>query len=75
MGLKMLQNEKPRSSITAFLDVLCIEKYEEDDYEGIPEMVEAINLQYTGPGEAARAIRKKVSRGDVRRGRQADGKD
>ncbi|ORY66925.1 hypothetical protein BCR35DRAFT_308360 [Leucosporidium creatinivorum] len=65
MGLKMLQNEKPRSSITAFLDVLCIEKYEEDDYEGIPEMVEAINLQYTGPAEAARAIRKKLKYSNV----------
>lgn len=60
IGLTLLQNEKPRSSITALLDILTLERYEEDDYEGITELVEAINVQQTGPSEASRAIRKKV---------------
>ena len=35
-------------------------KYEEDDLEGITELVEVINLQVTGPAEASRCIRKKL---------------
>jgi len=31
----------------------------------IPELVEAINLQQTGPTEASRAIRKKLKYGSV----------
>lgn len=40
--------------------MLCTAKYEEDDFEGIPELVESINLQATGPTEASRAVRKKA---------------
>ena len=34
---------------------------------GIPDLVEAIKLQATGPTEAARAIRKKLKYGNVHR--------
>ena len=41
-------NEKPRSSVSALIDILCLDKYEEDSYEGITEIVESINIQDTG---------------------------
>lgn len=47
-GLAALQNEKPHSAVSAWIDTLCLPKYEEDDYEGITELVESINLQTTG---------------------------
>lgn len=34
--------------MSAWIDTLCLSKYDEDDYEGIPELVESINLQSTG---------------------------
>lgn len=50
-GLSFAQSggygEKPRSSVSALIDILCLDKYEEDDYEGITELVESINLQPT----------------------------
>ncbi|GAA5880204.1 hypothetical protein JCM1840_004877 [Sporobolomyces johnsonii] len=60
-----LGGEKPRSSVSALMDILCLDKYAEDDYEGIPELVESINLQPTGPTEASRAIRKKLKYSSV----------
>lgn len=41
-------NEKPRSSVSALIDILCLDKYEEDSYEGVTEIVESINIQDTG---------------------------
>lgn len=38
-----------------------------DDLSGIPDLVEVINLQDTGPTEAARAIRKKLKYGNLHR--------
>lgn len=37
--------EKPRSSVSALIDILCLDKYDEDDLDGIAELVESINLQ------------------------------
>ncbi|KAK4057873.1 hypothetical protein OIO90_001092 [Microbotryomycetes sp. JL221] len=65
MGLALLKDEKPRSSITSLIDILTTDKYEEDDYEGITELVEVTNLQHTGPQEAARCIRKKLKYSNV----------
>lgn len=68
-----LGNEKPHSAVTSLIDILTLPKYDEDDLEGITELVEVINLQTTGPTEASRAIRKKVSRGmRTLEGREAD---
>lgn len=43
------------------------EAYEEDDLSGIPDLVEVIKLQSSGPTEAARAIRKKLKYGNAHR--------
>ncbi|RDL37001.1 uncharacterized protein BP5553_04434 [Venustampulla echinocandica] len=59
--------KKPYSAVTVAVENLTSEQYEEDDFSGIPDLVEAIKLQATGPGEAARAIRKKLKYGNVHR--------
>ena len=38
-----------------------------DDFSGIPDLVEVVNLQDTGPSEASRAIRKKLKYGNLHR--------
>jgi len=59
--------DKPHSSITDWIEILSRDQYKEDDYDGIPELVESVNLQAGGPTEASRAIRKKLKYGDVHR--------
>jgi hypothetical protein len=59
--------KKPFSSVTVSIEQLTSEQYEEDDLSGIPDLVEAIKLQSTGPAEAARALRKKLKYGNVHR--------
>jgi hypothetical protein len=59
--------KKPYSAVTVDIENLTSERYEEDDLSGIPDLVEVIKLQGTGPVEAARAIRKKLKYGDVHR--------
>lgn len=49
------------------IENLTSESYQEDDFSGIPELVEVIGLQASGPTEAARAIRKKLKYGNVHR--------
>jgi LAS seventeen-binding protein 5 len=49
------------------IERLTSESFEEDDLSGIPDLVEVIKLQSTGPTEAARAIRKKLKYGNVHR--------
>lgn len=61
LGLDLLNTEKPRSSVSSLLEILTSESYDEDDFAMIPELIESINVQSTGPAEASRAIRKKVS--------------
>jgi hypothetical protein len=53
--------------VTVTIENLTGETYEEDDFSGIPELVEVIKLQASGPTEAARAIRKKLKYGNVHR--------
>ncbi|KAF8349692.1 hypothetical protein F5887DRAFT_1069969 [Amanita rubescens] len=55
--------EKPHSSVTDWIDILTSNKISEEAYEGIPELVDAITLQASGPAEAARALRKKLKHG------------
>lgn len=43
------------------IDQLTMETYEENDLSGIPELIEVVRLQDSGPQEASRAIRKKLS--------------
>lgn len=42
------------------IDRLTGDQVAEDDDSGIPDLVEVIRLQTSGPTEAARAIRKKL---------------
>ncbi|KAK1228509.1 hypothetical protein PQX77_008449 [Marasmius sp. AFHP31] len=57
--------EKPHSSITDWVDILTASSIAEEAYDGIPELVDSINLQgSTGPAEASRAIRKKLKHGN-----------
>jgi hypothetical protein len=61
------KQKKPYSAVTVAVENLTSEQFEEDDMSGIPDLVEAITLQATGPTEAARAIRKKLKYGNVHR--------
>ncbi|KAF6811915.1 vhs domain-containing protein [Colletotrichum musicola] len=63
----MFSQKKPYTAITVNVENLTSEAYEEDDLSGIPDLVEVIKLQSTGPVEAARAIRKKLKYGEVHR--------
>ncbi|KAF7979379.1 hypothetical protein HWV62_42466 [Athelia sp. TMB] len=58
-------NEKPNSSITQWVDILTGVSYEDEAYDGIPDLVDSINLQPTGPTEASRALRKKLKHGNA----------
>ncbi|EGU78405.1 hypothetical protein FOQG_01648 [Fusarium oxysporum f. sp. raphani 54005] len=65
--MSMFQSKKPFSAVTVTVENLTSESYEEEDLSGIPELVDVITLQATGPSEAARAIRKKLKYGNVHR--------
>jgi len=56
--------EKPRSSITEWVDILTSSSYDDEVYDGIPELIYSIDLQVSGPTEASRAIRKKMKHGN-----------
>ncbi|KAF7347644.1 VHS domain protein [Mycena venus] len=60
---KAFNREKPHSSITDWVDILTADSVAEEAYDGIPELVDSINLQAAGPTEASRAIRKKLKHG------------
>ncbi|KHO01763.1 VHS domain protein [Metarhizium album ARSEF 1941] len=59
--------KKPYSAVTVTIENLTSESYAEEDLSGIPDLVEVIKLQASGPTEAARAIRKKLKYGTVHR--------
>ncbi|KAI9645096.1 hypothetical protein NHQ30_005830 [Ciborinia camelliae] len=61
------KQKKPYSAVTVAIERLTSEQYEDDDFGGIPELVEVIKIQSTGPAEAARAIRKKLKYGNIHR--------
>lgn len=66
--LDQLAGEKPHSSITDWVEVLSSDRYDELSLDGIPELVDSINLQgQQGVTEASRAIRKKLKYGNVHR--------
>lgn len=43
------------------IEVLTGEQYEVEDSSGIVDLIEAIRIQASGPTEASRALRKKLS--------------
>lgn len=63
----MFSSKKPYSAVTVAVENFTSEQFEEDDLSGIPDLVEVIKLQATGPTEAARAIRKKLKYGSIHR--------
>jgi LAS seventeen-binding protein 5 len=46
MGL--FSEQKPFTAVTNWVDQLCSEQYEEDDYTGVPDLCEVARLQNTG---------------------------
>lgn len=56
----MFSSKKPFTAVTAQIDRLCLESQPENDYSGIPDLIEVITIQPTGATEAARAVRKKL---------------
>lgn len=46
--------------MTVQIEVLTSEQYEVDDSSGIVDLIEAVNIQSSGPFEASRALRKKL---------------
>ncbi|KAK4111415.1 hypothetical protein N656DRAFT_808294 [Canariomyces notabilis] len=63
----MFSQKKPYTAVTVTIERLTSEAIPENDYSGIPDLVEVVNLQDTGPAEAARAIRKKLKYGNLHR--------
>ena len=54
--------KKPITAISVLIERLTKDEYDVDDLSDLPNLIEAISLQRTtGPTEAARAIRKKLS--------------
>lgn len=47
--------------MTVQIEVLTSEQYEVEDSSGIVDLIEAIRIQASGPTEASRALRKKLS--------------
>ena len=60
MNKLTIKQKKPYTSVTVFVERLTTEEYSEYDVGGIPDLIEAIKLQDSGPTEASRAIRKKL---------------
>jgi len=63
--ISAFNREKPNSSITQWVEILTSLNYDDEAYDGIPEIVDSINLQPTGPSEASRALRKKLKHGNA----------
>ncbi|KIV80552.1 hypothetical protein PV11_08045 [Exophiala sideris] len=60
-------SKKPFSAISVHVETYTSETYEEDDLAGVPDLLEVVKLQNTGPQEVARALRKKLKYGSVHR--------
>ncbi|KAE8151382.1 major facilitator superfamily domain-containing protein [Aspergillus avenaceus] len=63
----MFHSSKPYSAVSVQIEVLTSEQYEVDDSSGIPDLIEAVIIQGSGPSEASRALRKKLKYGNVHR--------
>ncbi|KAK3384229.1 hypothetical protein B0T24DRAFT_646238 [Lasiosphaeria ovina] len=63
----MFSSKKPYTAVTVTVERLTSEAIPENDLSGIPDLVEVVNLQDSGPVEAARAIRKKLKYGNLHR--------
>ncbi|KAL7417651.1 hypothetical protein BDY24DRAFT_375610 [Mrakia frigida] len=67
-GIKLfsvLTSDKPHSSVTDWIEILTGDNYAENELDGVAELVQAVDIQGTGPDEASRAIRKKIKYGST----------
>lgn len=65
-AVSTLTNDKPHTATSQWIEILSGPKYSEDDYEGLPELIESIRLQpTTGATECSRALRKKLKYSSV----------
>jgi LAS seventeen-binding protein 5 len=46
MGI--FSEQKPYSAVTNWIEQLCAEQYEEDDYTGVPDLCDVAKLQDSG---------------------------
>jgi LAS seventeen-binding protein 5 len=53
--------KKPYTAVTVQIEHLTSEQYEVDDSSGIVDLIEVVRMQASGPTEASRALRKKLS--------------
>lgn len=65
MGI--FSEQKPYSAVTNWVDQLCSEQYEEDDYTGIPDLCDVARLQSTGFNTLQNAIPSKLTCADQRK--------
>ncbi|KAL1976280.1 hypothetical protein VTN31DRAFT_2562 [Thermomyces dupontii] len=63
----MFRSEKPFTAVTVQIENLTSEHYDVEDSSGIVDLIEAIQIQATGPREASRALRKKLKYGNLHR--------
>ncbi|KAJ4293711.1 hypothetical protein N0V88_005219 [Collariella sp. IMI 366227] len=63
----MFSQKKPYSAVTVNIERLTSEAIPVDDLSGLPDLVDVVQLQATGPTEASRAIRKKLKYGNLHR--------
>ncbi|KAK1832453.1 hypothetical protein QBC39DRAFT_348766 [Podospora conica] len=63
----MFAPKRPYSAVSVMIDQMTNASVPENDLGGLPELVEVVNIQDTGPAEAARALRKKLKYGNVHR--------
>ncbi|KAG9232319.1 vhs domain-containing protein [Amylocarpus encephaloides] len=72
--MSAFRSKKDYTAVTVAVESCTSDRYEEDDFSGIPELVEAIRLRdktdiqrVFGTREAARALRKQLKYGNVHR--------
>ncbi|KAK0743240.1 hypothetical protein B0T18DRAFT_414762 [Schizothecium vesticola] len=63
----MFAPKRPYSAVSVMIDQMTNASVPENDLGGLPELVDVVNIQDTGPAEAARALRKKLKYGSVHR--------
>lgn len=63
----MALQKRPYSAVSVMIDQMTNASVPENDLGGLPELVDVVNIQDTGPSEAARALRKKLKYGSVHR--------
>jgi hypothetical protein len=56
-----MQSQKPYSAVSVQIEVLTSEQYDVEDSSGIIDLIDAVVIQSSGPTEASRALRKKLS--------------